>query len=186
MNLEDARYDHPRLYWTALLTIMVGASAGVFSLLPRSPFFEAIGVTGVQDKVHALKSAVYWYSRSAIHASSEDLAFDTRYGNVVRAEAGAVIASLPDGAQFREVRIVLADVVIDSDALADRVIQANRFKDARFEIYDMEKSVVWIERKPLNVTLIEVGAARPDPDPPTNIVDLAFASYYWNQVKGEQ
>lgn len=185
MNVADFRYDRPRLYWLTVTALVVGGVVSVFLILPQNQFFEAVGVTGGQRRVHALKNATYWYGRSLIHASSEGLAFDVRYGNVVRFSDGVVVASIPQGEKFEEVRLHFADVVVRSSEAADSVVRSARFRDARFEIYDKDKSVVWIDGKPLNITLIEVGAAQPDPNPPTNIVDLAFASYYWAQLKGE-
>jgi hypothetical protein len=32
--------------------------------------------------------------------------------------------------------------------------------------------------------LIEAGYAIPDPNPPTNIVDIAFSTYYWRLFHG--
>lgn len=185
MNLTDLRFDHPRAFWICTVALTLGVGIGVFLVLPQNSFFEAVGVNEAQRRVFALKNAGYWYSRSLIHASAEDLTFDTRYGNVLHFADGQVTASLPNGDRFEKTALYLADVVVVVPELANQTVQDVRFKDARFEIYDRDKSVVWIGNKPLNITLIEVGAAQPDPNPPTNIVDIAFASYYWNQVKGE-
>jgi len=57
-------------------------------------------------------------------------------------------------------------------------------ENARFDIYGQEQVVTWIRNTPLNVKLIEAGVAKPDPKPPTNIFDLAFATYYWGIAKG--
>ncbi len=184
VSLSDLRFDHPRAFWTGSLLLAGGLLAGGFLALPQNPFFEAIGISGAQRQVSAVKNAAYWYGRAMIHASAEDLHFETRFGNVVRYD-GALVARLPDGDSFRERRLLFADVVVVSATEADRVVHAMRYRNAKFEIYGDAKSVVWIDGKPLNITLIESGAAKPDPDPPTNIVDLAFASYYWNQVRGE-
>lgn len=185
MNLTDIRYDYPKAYWGGVFSVVILGLLAVFLVLPQNAFFEALGISDAQRRGHALKSASYWYSRSVIHASSTDLAFEVRYGNVVRFETDAVVASIPRGAEFLEEKLHLADVVVQEPRQADEIVRAGRFKDARFEVYDRDKAVVWIEGKPLNITLIELGIATPDPNPPTNIVDLAFASYYWTQFKGE-
>ncbi|MEL5920653.1 hypothetical protein [Stenotrophomonas maltophilia] len=185
MNLNDLRYDRPGTYWFSVCALGFMALATTFLILPQNTFFEAAGISDAQRRVHALRNAAYWYGRSVIHASSMDLAFDVRYGNAVRFEAGSVIASIPREDQFLEQALHLADVVVKSEAGAREAVREVRYLDARFEIYDADKAVVWIEGKPLNITLIERGAAVPDPNPPTNIVDRAFASYYWKQAKGE-
>ncbi|WNH54800.1 hypothetical protein [Stenotrophomonas oahuensis] len=184
MTLADLRFDHPRVFWTGSLLLAGGLAFGAFLVVPTNPFFEAIGINGAQRQLIAAKNAAYWYTRAMIHASAEELHFERRFGSVVRYD-GALIAMLPEGDSFRERRLQFADVVILSPADADSAVRAMRYKNARFEIYEDSKSVVWIDGKPLNISLIESGAAKPDPDPPTNIVDLAFASYYWNQVSGE-
>jgi hypothetical protein len=185
LNLTDLRYDRPGVYWGCVAALVVAAALGSFLVLPANEFFRALGITEAQDRAHALKNAGYWYSRSLIHASSKDLAFQVRYGNVVHFDGEAVITSIPEGERFEEVALHFADVVVKSPRLADQAVREARFKNARFEIYDQDKSVVWIDGKPLNITLIEIGAADPDPTPPTNIVDLAFASYYWAKLKGD-
>ncbi|KOB43474.1 hypothetical protein [Xanthomonas arboricola] len=185
MSLADLRFDHPRIFWCGAVALSATLVLGTFLALPDNGFFQATGISGAQRRILALKNAGYWYSRSLTHASAQGLQFDTRFGNVLRYQDGRLFASLPSGDRFTEVKLQFADVVVTSPGIAHRVVHELRFKDARLEIYDKDKSVVWVGGKPLNITLIEVGAAQPDPNPPTNIVDLAFASYYWNQAKGE-
>ena len=185
MNLADMRFDHPRLFWTGAVGLVGGLLVAGFFALPANHFMEAAGITSTQQRALALKSAVYWYSRSLIHASAKDLHFDTKFGNVV-SYSDALHTSMPVGEEFEDVKLHLADVLVVSPAAANSIVEAVRFKDAKFEIYDGDKSVVWIGGKPLNITMIEAGAATPDPNPPTNIVDVAFASNYWGQLKGER
>lgn len=185
MNLADLRFDHPRLFWTGTVALSSCLLVAGFFALPENHFMQATGITSAQQRLIALKNAVYWYSRSLIHASAKDLHFDTRFGNVV-SYSDALHTSMPIGEDFEDVKLHFADVLIVSPSDANRIVEAARFKDAKFEIYDGDKSVVWIGGKPLNITMIEEGAATPDPNPPTNIVDVAFASYYWGQFKGER
>jgi len=185
MNLSDLRFDHPRIYWTAFLCLGLVVVIGTFFFIPSNSFFEATGVNEAQRRIFALKNAVYWYARSIIHSSVDGPEFRTRYGSIIRYQSGSVVSSLPEGDRFEEFTLHLADVIIDSPVIAEAVIDSVRLKDARFEIYDKNKAVVWISNKPLNVALIEMGAAKPDPNPPTNIVDSVFASYYWSQFKGD-
>lgn len=182
--LDDLRFDHPKVFYSGVFILGVGLFMAVFFLLPQSQFFEATGVSSAQRRALALKNSAYWYSRSIIHASTEELHFDTRFGHVIDYRDG-LRASIPDGEEFDEVKFLFADVVVTSELEVNQIVQAVRLKDAKFEVYGDNKVVVWIEGKPLNISLIEAGAARPDPDPPTNIVDVAFASYYWNKFKGD-
>lgn len=184
MNLADLRFDHPKTFWTSTAILTTGVLLTAFFLIPQTRFFEAAGVSAVQRRAIALKNAAYWYSRARLHAGGDGLIFETKFGNVVKYQDG-LHSSIPAGEVFQDVQFHLADVVVVSAAETDRIVQAVRFKDARFDIYDGDKAVVWIGNRPLNIALIEAGAAKPDPYPPTNIVDQAFASYYWSQFKGE-
>lgn len=184
MDLSDLRYDRPRLFYSGAAGLAALLLIAGFAALPATPFFKTIGVTAIQQRAGAAQRATYWFSRSIVHASAAGIIPVVRYGNVVGIDQdGRIIVSLPDGDQYAHVRFELADVLVTDLGRAAMMIDAIRLDDAKFEIYDGNKAVVWLHREPFNVALIEAGAASPDPDPPTNIVDRAFASHYWSIVK---
>lgn len=185
--LNDFRYDRPGWFWSLAVGACLTASVGAFFLLPRNEFFGTVGVTAAQQRAGALHRAIYWQARAAVHASDEGSAPEVFYGNLLGIEADArIIVSVPIGDSFQERRYRLADVLVHDVHAAARIIATYRLVPAKFDIYEQEQAVIWLDQAPLNVRLIEEGAATPDPNPPTNIVDIAFARYYWGVVKGER
>ncbi len=183
--LESLHYERPWAYKG-----VVGLSGAIllfvcFVLLPESAMLKAMGVTSMQKRVSAAASAVYWSGRSLLHGASGEVVLGQVYGSVQGIdEKGALIASLPNGDQWERKRFALANVEIVDPYAAAQIVGSLKAENARFEVFDGERAVVWIRNAPLNIKLIEAGAARPDPNPPTNIFDEAFASWYWSRARG--
>jgi hypothetical protein len=98
---------------------------------------------------------------------------------------GKLVILTPDGDRFVQSTVRIADTRLTNLYGAAGAVADARTADARFDIYNNDEVVVWIRSAPFNVKLIEDGLAVPDPRPPTNIVDKAFATYYWRIWKGE-
>lgn len=185
--INDFRYDRPGLFWgfTAAASLVLGGC--IFFLLPANEFFRTVGVTTLQRRADAFRRAVYWQARATFHASAGDDVPKVLYGNLLGIEADtSLIASIPTGTTYEQRRLLLADVVVHDVHAAARTIARHRLSPVKFDVYGAQQAVVWIDQAPLNVRLIEEGAATPDPNPPTNIVDVAFARYYWNLAKGNR
>lgn len=183
--INDFRYDHPGMFWsfTGAASLVLGGC--IFFLLPANEFFRTVGVTSMQQRVDAFRRAIYWQARATVHASAGEAAPTVLYGNLLGIEADtSLIVSIPAGEAYEQRRLLLADVVVHDVHAAARTIARHRLSPAKFDVYGSQQAVVWIDQAPLNVRLIEEGAATPDPNPPTNIVDVAFARYYWNLAKG--
>lgn len=183
---DNLRYDHPGTYRALWVAGIVTAGFIVFFMFPDSPLFRAMGVTGAQKRVSALGNALYWSSRAAMNNKSSSDKPRVLYGNMEGVSRdGKLILTVPNGSQWVRYNFALADTVItDIYGVAQRV-GALRLEDAKFEVYLGDQAVVWVRGVPFNVKLIEDGVATPDPSPPTDIIDLAFATYYWNIVKGK-
>lgn len=182
--LDNLRYDHPAAFGVAVVCGSLVAAAACFMALPESPLLEAMGVNGVQRRVSASFEAVYWSSRALIHTGDDDVPVSV-FGNVDGvASDGRLIVSVPEGAKWVHRRLALANAQVVDVYGAARIVGEVRSDNARFEIYPPDRAVVWIRAAPLNVKLIEAGVAKPDPNPRTNIFDLAFAAYYWSVAKG--
>lgn len=183
-SIDNLRYDHPGLF---RLLMVVTVSMGLFicfMLLPDSPVFRAVGITGLQKRISATNSAIYWSVRAMMAASSSD-APQTLYGSIEGIGTdGQLIATVAKGDSWTRVQLALADTkIVDLYGVA-QLVGSLRMEQARFDIYSGSQAVVWLRKVPFNVKLIEAGVAIPDPNPPTNIVDTAFATYYWGLVKG--
>lgn len=184
--IDTIRYDHPGSYllaWT--VAIMVGM-ATVFVMLPDTPLLRAMGVTEFKTRTAALVNALYWSSRAAIHGKATTEKPTILYGNMEGIDSdGKLIVSVTNGTQWVHRSYALADTVIADIYGVAKHVADHRKEDARFDIYNGDQVVVWVRGAPFNVKLIEDGVATPDPKPPTDIIDIAFATYYWNIVKGK-
>lgn len=190
MKLSDAidtlRFDHPGAY-RSLLAACIGAAVVItFLMLPDSPLLRAMGITGMQKRVTALSNALYWSTRAALNAKSSTEKPIVLYGNMEGIDqAGKLIVIAPSGSQWVRHSLALADTVITDLYGVAQQVGALRLEDAKFEVYHGDQAVIWVRGVPFNVKLIEAGVAKPDPSPPTDIVDIAFATYYWGIAKGK-
>lgn len=182
--LDNLRYDHPGMYGVLLTFVGTSTLFVTFMLLPEAPLLKAMGVTGLQRRITATTNGIYWSTRAMVNSADDREAIQV-FGNVEGIDKnGQVIVSVPEGAKWVRRELVLANAeVVDLYGVA-QIVGALRMENARFEIYPPERAVVWIRGAPLNVKLIEAGVAKPDPNPRTNIFDLAFATYYWTIAKG--
>jgi len=99
-------------------------------------------------------------------------------------QKGDVVLSIPVAEKFQQVEVTLAN--LDKETIDPRqmwsVVSQIKGQSAKVDVYPDGRSVVWIRGLPLNLKVIEEGAARPETNPVTNIVDKAFAQYYWAMI----
>ena len=182
--LDALRYDHPGVYHMLLVVVGTITLFVCFMLLPASPMLSAVGITELQKRVSAAANGLYWSARAALHREGE-VGYTQIYGNVEGVDpSGKLIVTVAQGDKWVRHHLTLANVKITDLYGAVQIVGSLRMENARFDIYGKEQVVTWIRNVPLNVKLIEAGVAKPDPVPPTNIFDLAFATYYWGIVKG--
>ncbi len=181
---EYLRYENPARLWKYIGAWVSLCAIVVFAMVPDTAFVRAAGIQEWQVRGGALLRAAYWAGRAAVNAASDERP-TRRYGSMEGVDgAGNLIASLPDGARWATARYRFADLTIMDVTGVARQVALRRGEDARFEIYRGDQVVVWIGGGPFNIALIDAGVAEPDPHPPTNIVDIAFATYYWNLARG--
>ena len=181
---ETLRYENPARLWMLVATCAAACTLAALAMAPSTAFVRAVGIQEWQMRGGALLRAAYWAGRAAINAASDERP-SRRYGSMEGVDgAGNLIASLPEGARWVSTRYRFADLTIMDVAGVARQVALRRGEDARFEIYRGDQVVVWLGGQPFNIALIDAGVAEPDPHPPTNIVDIAFATYYWNVARG--
>jgi multidrug efflux pump subunit AcrA (membrane-fusion protein) len=155
-------------------------------LLPPSSFLQAIGVTSIQRRVSAFGNAVFWKTQAIRHTVDPSIRPVTTYGNVVGLDHTLkLISSVPEGSKYVRHTFAVADVDITDKYGAAAAVALIREEAVKFDVYPPDQAVVWVRGTPFNIKLIEAGYAKPDPNPPTGIVDDAFAAYYWRLFKGE-
>ena len=184
--LENLRYDRPILFRILVVTTSLVVMGSAFTALPENDFFKTIGVTKAQKRCGALYRAAFWHTRAVLHQESDGMKPRVVYGNMVGIDKhGRLVILTPHGDKFVHSTVRLADTsLVDLYGTAAAVAKEST-ADARFDIYNEDEVVVWVRSAPFNVKLIEEGHAKPDPRPPTNIVDKAFAAYYWRIWKGD-
>lgn len=183
--IEDLQDDHPivwRLLWIG--AAMLGLFFG-FLALPDTDFFRAVGITTAQHRVITAEHALYWSTRAALHKSASAPGQVTViYATLLGVDAtGRVLVSVPVGDHFEQRAYGVADVDIRDTHGAAAIVAKHQFADIRLELYSAHQAVIWLDARPLNLMFIEAGVAAADPTPPTNIVDSAFAAYYWQQTR---
>lgn len=183
---DNLRYDYPRAFRSLLGFMLLAGALSLFMMLPQSEFFRVIGVTGVQTRLSALYYAAFWRGRSFTNPSTAIARTDVEYGTMAGLdESGLLIVSVPVGPRYQYKKVQMADIKISNLHGAAALINRHRARDAKIDIYPDNQVVVWLADVPFNVKLIEAGYATPDPNPPTNIVDQAFSTYYLRIFYGD-
>lgn len=183
--IDDWRFDRPLVFWGGLAVLLIALTMLFFLEIPETPTTRLLGISNGQDRVRSVFRGIYWSSRALLNrAGTEQPA--RIYGNVEGIDpAGNLIVTVAQGDKWVERRYGVADTQILDLHGAARLVAEYRTKAARLDVYShQQQAVVWYAGVPLNVAMIEAGIARPDPNPPTNIVDLAFATYYWAVARG--
>lgn len=181
--LETVRYDHPGVFRGVVACAVVVGAVLAFLALPESPLLRAMGITGAQKRISAAANGLYWEARAWLGTPGTETPVRL-YGNMEGLDrAGRVIVSIAEGDHWVKRHFALADAQIEDMYGAAQIVGALRTEHATFDVYG-ESVVAWIHGVPVNIKLVEAGVARPDPHPPTNIVDRIFATYYWTVAKG--
>lgn len=184
-SFEDWRYENPLTWRMVIWGIVLSVCIGLFMLLPPAPLLRVIGVTGAQTRLGATANAIYWEARARFGTSDTESPVKI-YGNLVGiSKDGRMAVSVVEGEAWVERVYAIADTQLTDLVGAAKLISSLVTKNVRIDLYSMDRAVFWIDGVPLNVRFIEMGVARPDPNPPTNIVDAAFATYYWNIATGD-
>lgn len=184
--LEEARYGHPGKVATVFVGMLIIALTTIFLRLPDTTLLNAMGITDLQRRLSATANAVYWSFRASINVAHEPLTSPQRLFGTIDGlrPSGDLVVTVAEGSKWIHKSFSLADTIIIDVAGVAAFLAKLRFANARIDVYNGNQAVVWVSGAPINVKLIEAGLAKPDPWPPTNIVDVAFATYYWNIAKG--
>jgi len=184
------KYAHPAIIAVFISIsglLLMSVLVVMFGWLRSSEFAKATGIADSANRVYALQQALYWSGRAILHHDAKYPVTPTRmYGSIAGlAPNGMIVVKVYEDAEIKTRTAWLADVkVANANQFVEQVL-AVRDNQAEFEFYNPEEVVVWMDRAPWNIHLIACGAMHPDERPPTNIVDKAFAEFYWRIAKGE-
>ena len=183
--LEDMKYERPKIYYAGMMALLVVIFIAAFMMLPPVPILRAIGVTGAQTRLGAAVNAVYWQARVMFNEPGNEEPVK-EYGNLLGiSKSGQVVVQVVDGTQWVTKEYGVADTPLIDLYGSAKIVSALTASSARFDVYEKDQVVIWVRGEPLNVRFVEAGVAKPDPSPPTNIVDAVFAAYYWTVAAGK-
>lgn len=165
-----------------------------FVMMERQPTLsQAFGLTEMRLRAKALPDALFWSYRKWSNAEADSYSpSDVRFGYARDFAGGRLIVHEYTSSGRIEKAYPLASVEINpqQQGMIAQWVRERRGAEARFDIYinqdGVEHAVVWASGAPWNVQWISAGFAYPSPNPPSNVIDAAFAEYYWQQFKGQR
>lgn len=182
-----------RFLLRALIIIAVlGALIFGFTVMERQPAIsQTFGLTDLRLRAQALPDAVFWSFRKWKNNKAEHYSpIDMRYGYARDFINGQLIVHeyTKNGRIEKSYPLASIETYSNQHGAIRAWVRERRGAETRFDIYTnakgVEHTVVWTRTGPWNVQLIALGYAYPSPNPPTNVVDAAFAEHYWQRVKG--
>lgn len=182
------RHTRPVAFFLTVASLVVAIMAGLVAFASaNTALFDALGLHNAVQRFQAGKEAAFWTYRAWRHNNgSADLDPERFYGFVesVNRDSTVNITIIKDK-QYQQQRIMLADLVVTNPMRLATLIEAHKHDNMEFAFYPTNTAhpytVIWRNNEPFNLMLITEGAAIPDRNPPTNIVDRLFAIYYWKQ-----
>lgn len=185
--VRDLKERHPIFWWGGVLPTLGAVALYAFMLMPNTPVLTALGIDDFRSRLKAGVEASYWGYRVLVGRESLDRP-RVIYGTIAGVnKTGSLVLSVPQNGDFELIHISFANINLKTVDLRHltRVVAGYKDQNARIEVYRDDRSVVWVKEQPLNLAIIKSGAAQPETNPVTNIVDLAFAGYYWRIFTGE-
>ena len=162
-----------------------------FMSIPNTVMTSWLGVPSFQERIRATQAAGFWYARSLLIPKEGEKASNPQYGQLAGLTSdGRVVLKVADGDVWKRMALPLAGIKIDNLYRAAIHIKGLEGISAKIDVYREPRKeapysvVVWVHQKPVNLSLVEDGYARPEPKPVTSIMDLAYAHFYWRRAKG--
>lgn len=154
--------------------------------LPNNPLLSTLGITILQERSIALTKATYYSIRSMLHhdnalAQAPVIVYGTLDG--IQTD-GRIQFTIPSGDHFEHKSTLLADVIVRSSPGAQSIVDRLKLEDVKFVVYKDAFSVLYVRDDIVNMMIIKEGFGEPVMNPSTNILDAAFAAYYWRIFKG--
>lgn len=182
---DDLRDRHGALLKAVMLLAGLVFFVLAFAFFPRTQFGDAVGLTSAQIRLRAVGSAIYWSVKARVD-NEESTTPQVLYGMLNRLDekANKLVVDLPLDDKWVTREMVIADLIITDPEAGNAYFEQLATRNARLEVYYGTHVVAFVRDQPLNIGLIEAGAAAVNPRPPSNMVTKAYASYYWSVVKG--
>lgn len=116
------------------------------------------------------------------------------HGTVERAVNDALLVTLYENGKQSRRLIRPANVVVVDNGAFKVWAQGYQLKGVAFDIYapvgelmgyKVWSAVIWHQKTPINVSLVEMGIGYPEETPPTPVVNEMFSRYYWGLAAGK-
>lgn len=185
------RYNHALIYFTTIAAAVILLAVNVVYMTAATGLLDAIGATEVGNRVVAAKETVFWSYRAWIHRDANaELIPERKYGYLQSANRdGSINVQIIAGSDYQTIRVLLADLQITNINGLAAIVELNKKVPVDIDLYrpladktttdlpELPQAVIWLENKPFNIAIITASVAIPAKNPPTNIVDQAFAEY---------
>lgn len=190
------RYNYPLFYFGTLTTALVIIIINIITITATTGVLNAIGAASAANRIVAAKEAAFWTYRAWSHRHSEAHITPQRvYGYLQTTNRdGSINLLIAADDSYKTIRVRLADLQVTNPTALAAIVSMHRQAPVDVDLYTLPSTskedtsphaVIWLDNKPFNIDLIIASVALPDENPPTDIVDRAFAAYHWKIATGE-
>jgi len=194
-ELSDAhtqwRYEHPLLSRLLIKAFLLG---GVILLLAclwvgaSSGIGKAMGLDHGKKRIIHAYYAILWTAKIGDASDLHPMNAESYQGYVERViDDMMVVSYYKDGAQHRRL-IKAANVVIEDKPGFQEWALRYKLRPITLDFYlvleqaaghDVWAAVMWLNKEPINVQLVERRLGYPEVSPPTAVVNRIYSQYYW-------
>jgi len=167
--------------WTVSLMASI-LLLGFFWWISGTGAGQALGLGDARHRVESGFKAGYWAIRAVRGSENAEESGLSFRGYIDRAQDDLLLVYLYEGKGRMRLIVRLANVREGSVNVED-FAKTYRGQNLKFDVYRLPneryaRAVIWQRDIPLNLKVIE-RAGGAELNPPTNVVDKVFASYYW-------
>ena len=151
---------------------------------------ESRFISEATSKAYVLKQALIWQYRAVRYDGMDKAGVETPHSSVPgtiegMTKEGKLVVRYPYEGRFVDEAFEMADLKLINVEFVAKYVNDFKLQSINIDIYKTKSTdlvVIWMQSgKPLNLMLIEEQLATPVENPPTNIVNLLMAAYYWNK-----
>ena len=188
------RYEHPtaarwsaRVSWLFLVAILSVSFWSVSS----SSVGRALGLESVKNRIVYTYYAGVWAAKVGDQANLEVMKAESYQGYIERVVGDMMVVKIYSNGQQQRRIIKAANVVVQNRGQFKQWAEGFKLKSVRLDFYlvlgqvggrDVWATVIWLNREPINVQLVEQDIGYPEVSPPTAVVNKLYSLYYWRKA----
>lgn len=191
------RYEHPGLSMVAgffSFNIALSLMLLLAWTIADTSFGAAIGLSSTRSRIEHAYYAVVWSTAKGDGIDTLPIAPERVTATIERIVGDVLIVSYFDKQGQRIQRLVRpANVILTDKAGFASWARKYLLVGVTLDFYipidkvsgrDVWGVVIWRNRVPVNIELVEQGLGYPEKNPPTAVVNQIFSQYYWTLAKG--